>query len=121
MAHSPPTQTFELRSFGDLDMAIDVDSEPHRCRAHVWLCGSLSADTVAAFDDAVVDVVFGCPAPNVVVDLRHLTSLDPDGIDALRRMHLALDDQGGHLVMICSEWETPDLRRTDCPFDCLVD
>lgn len=111
----------ERRSFGDLDVAIDVASAPDGCRAQVWLCGSLGADTVPAFDDAVVDLVFGCPAPEVVMDLRHLTSLDAEGIDALRRMHLALDDQGGHLVMICSDWEAPDLRRTDCPFDCLVD
>ena len=74
----------------------------------VHVHGPLDADTAPALDDGLSDIIDGQGNRQVVLDLRAMTGIDPDGlsvlVDALGRM----DDYGGELVV---SGPTPDVAE----------
>jgi len=102
-------------------VCMDVDS-PERSAASqsetappitAAVSGVLDGTTADAFADEVIDLVFAIPPRDVVLDLRDVVEIGQAGVAAIRCAHLALDDQGARLVVLCPQCLEPALHDAD--------
>ncbi|MFV2039238.1 MAG: STAS domain-containing protein [Acidimicrobiales bacterium] len=75
--------------------------------------GVLDDTTADAFAEEVIDLVFAIPPRDVVLDLRDVVEIGQAGVAAIRCAHLALDDQGARLVLLCPQCLEPALHDAD--------
>ncbi len=88
----------------------------------VWatVSGRLDRSTADAFADGVVEMVFALPPRDLVLDLRAVEEIGEEGANAICCAHLALDDQGAHLVVLCSPAVEPTLEVADVDLDIVL-
>lgn len=91
-----PQTPFDVRI--DTDHAGEV-SGAIGCRVAA-VSGVLDDATAPLLRDRIMELVFALPAEDVVLDLRDVTTITPEGVRAIRDAMLALDDQGAELHLV---------------------
>lgn len=91
---------------------LEVASADPGAVTHASLCGRVDDDRADALAHEVIDIVFALPTTDVELDLRNVDELCPAGVDTIRNAHLALEDQGAHLTVLCGPDLEQRLRRT---------